>query len=47
MIDTRLILKYCDVRISAQAIADASPAGINQPTVASELRDALTALWRR
>ncbi|WBB48460.1 hypothetical protein O3597_25820 [Verrucosispora sp. WMMA2044] len=44
MIDTRLVLKYCGVRIDAHALTDAFPAGTDQPTVASELRDVLTAL---
>ncbi|SCL20422.1 hypothetical protein GA0074692_0863 [Micromonospora pallida] len=44
MIDTQLVLKYCDVRISVQALMDAVPAGVDQPSVASELWHALTAL---
>lgn len=44
MIDTQLVLKYCGVRISAQALTDAGLVGTDQPTVASELCAALTAL---
>lgn len=44
MIDISLVLKYCGERISAQALTDAALADTSQPTVASELRDVLTAL---
>ncbi|MGI5214830.1 hypothetical protein [Plantactinospora sp. CA-290183] len=44
MIETHLVLKYCGERINAQALTDAVRADTSQPTVASELRDALTAL---
>ncbi|WP_416901328.1 hypothetical protein [Micromonospora echinospora] len=44
MIDTQLILKYCGVRISAQALSAAIATGVDQPTVATELWHALTAL---
>jgi hypothetical protein len=44
VIATHLVLKYCGVRISVQALTDTIPGDSSRPTVASELRDAVGAL---
>ncbi|WP_406106296.1 hypothetical protein [Micromonospora globbae] len=41
---THLVLKYCGVRISAQALTDAVRVDARRPTMASELLDAVRAL---